>query len=219
MYKKVHLLTDLPLSVSELTWVFVHAHAGIDPRYKTASEQVRARTSEGKATSDLPRSQNSQRKAAGSCQATLSLSQQEVESKRTLITFCSISQASRRYNAPVRQMFYNHVRTHGFVPVFSERVCIQWRKCENECDICLSLSPTYEEVFSPNLLWRMYRVLGGFIRHRVRLKQIMRDICCSWLHPVCLFHLPKHILSSLCNSVTLGCLTQVTDRNKTDNVC
>lgn len=64
---------------------------------------IQRRTRGGKATSDLPQSQNSQRKAAGSCQATLSLSQQEVESNRALITFSSISQEAQTYNALVRR--------------------------------------------------------------------------------------------------------------------
>lgn len=71
-----------------------------------SSEQVRARTREGKATSDLTQSQNSQRKAAGSCLATLSLSQQEEELNRTLITFSSISPESQCYKASVRQRFH-----------------------------------------------------------------------------------------------------------------
>lgn len=79
------------------------------------SEQVRARTREGKATSDLTQSQNSQRKAAGSCLATLSLSQQEVESNRTLITFSSISPESQSSKASVRQRFrtmFSHAESY-----------------------------------------------------------------------------------------------------------
>lgn len=64
------------------------------------------RTSQGKATSDLPQSQNSQWKAAGSCQATLSLSQQEVESNRTLITFSSILQESLWSDPRARRRFH-----------------------------------------------------------------------------------------------------------------
>lgn len=47
--------------------------------------------------------QNSQRKAAGSCQATLSPLQQEMETNRTLITLGCISPAGQRFHTRAGQ--------------------------------------------------------------------------------------------------------------------
>lgn len=84
--------------------------------HKTPSEQVAARTRGDKATLDLPQSQPSRRKAASSCQATLSVSLQEVKSNRTLITFSSISPESQSYKRTVRLRL---VQSLWFVPSFS----------------------------------------------------------------------------------------------------
>lgn len=55
-----------------------------------------------KATLDVPQSQPSRRKAASSCQATPSVSLQEVKSNRTLITFNSVSPESQSHKRTVR---------------------------------------------------------------------------------------------------------------------